>query len=371
MIWTATERLPSLLATIALAFVLAEPAGAAHADATDVTSVPVAFQVTDTNGSAVPCFSDGATYTIRGHLTGPQSAFASGQAPAVTMYLFGEDAGEWNWHLTSIPEYDYATEMAKLGLVSLTVDELGYGASGHPPDGNLTCQGAEADISHQIIQQLRRGDYTLGTGPGISFSRVVLVGHDVGGAVAEIEAYSYSDIDALVLVTYADQGFTPWIIERETVAANDWCTLSPAQTPPGSPTSYVHFVSSQEYRTLLFYDADPRVIDTTDALRNPNPCGNIRSQPTAVFVDTARVSQITVPVLIVFGNNDDTVVWTRQGEEQQQGDFSGSQDKTTVFIPNAAHFPMFERTAPDFRAVVASWLQRTVPTWTGRGPSSG
>jgi len=138
MIWTATERLPSLLATIALAFVLAEPAGAAHADATDVTSVPVAFQVTDTNGSAVPCFSDGATYTIRGHLTGPQSAFASGQAPAVTMYLFGEDAGEWNWHLTSIPEYDYATEMAKLGLVSLTVDELGYGASGHPPDGNLT-----------------------------------------------------------------------------------------------------------------------------------------------------------------------------------------------------------------------------------------
>ena len=172
-------------------------------------------------------------------------------------------------------------------------------------------------------------------------------------------------------MTYADQGFTPRIIERETVAASDWCTLSPAETPPGSPTSYVHFVSSQEYRTLLFYDADPRVIDTTDALRNPNPCGNIRSQPTAVFVDTARVSQIKVPVLIVFGNNDDTVVWTRQGEEQQQGDFSGSQDKTTVFIPNAAHFPMFERTAPDFRRVVAWWLQRTVPTWTGRGPSSG
>jgi hypothetical protein len=37
-------------------------------------------------------------------------------------------------------------------------------------------------------------------------------------------AYSYSDIDALVLVTYADQDFTPWIIERETVAASDWCT---------------------------------------------------------------------------------------------------------------------------------------------------
>ena len=83
------------------------------------------------------------------------------------------------------------------------------------------------------------------------------------------------------------------------------------------------------------------------------------------------MSQIKVPVLIVFGNNDDTVVWTRQGEEQQHGDFSGSQDTTTVFIPNAAPFPMFERTAHDFRGVVARWLQRTVPTWTGRGPSSG
>jgi hypothetical protein len=30
----------------------------------------------------------------------------------------------------------------------------------------------------------------------------VLAGHDVGGEVAEIEAYSYSDID--VLVTFAE-----------------------------------------------------------------------------------------------------------------------------------------------------------------------
>src|SRR2546428_10347151 len=105
--------------------------------------------------------------------------------------------------------------MAKLGQVSLTVDELGYGASGHPPDGNLTCQGAEADITHQIIQQLRRGDYTLGTGPGISFSRVVLAGHDVGGAVAEVQAHSFSAIDALLLVNYPRQGLKPLILEPE------------------------------------------------------------------------------------------------------------------------------------------------------------
>src|SRR3989442_5958026 len=73
--------LPSLLAAIALAFVLVGPAGAAHADATDVINVPVAFQVSDTNGSAVPCFSDGATYTIIRQLTGPPLDFAPGQVP--------------------------------------------------------------------------------------------------------------------------------------------------------------------------------------------------------------------------------------------------------------------------------------------------
>ena len=145
-----------------------------------------------------------------------------------------------------MPAYDHATQMAKLGHASLTLDELGYGASGRPPDGNQTCQGAEADVTHQIVQDLRRGAYTMGTGAGVSFAKVVLAGHDVGAGVEQAEAYSYRDVDALVVMTFADQGFTPWIIERETMAANDFCTRS--------PNGYAHFVSSDEYRTLLFHD---------------------------------------------------------------------------------------------------------------------
>jgi hypothetical protein len=74
--------------------------------------------------------------------------------------------------------------MAKLGHVSLTLDELGYGASGHPKNGNETCQGAEADITHQIVQRLRNGEYALGGIPVIKFSTVVLAGYDVGGVAA-------------------------------------------------------------------------------------------------------------------------------------------------------------------------------------------
>src|SRR5437870_883718 len=130
----------------------------------DVIDVPVSFAVADTNTSQAPCVSDGAKYTVRGHLTGPRSALRGDRRRAVTLYLYGFEGGEWNWHLRDVPGYDHAAEMAKLGHVSVTIDQVGYGASGRPVDGNLTCVGAQADIAHQIVQQLRSGAYALGDG---------------------------------------------------------------------------------------------------------------------------------------------------------------------------------------------------------------
>ena len=328
--------------------------GPASASAQSTRAIPVSFQVVNSNTSQDPCASDGRTYTIRGHITGPESALRGSPAQPITMYLYGYEGGEWNWDLKGVPGYDYAAEMAKLGHVSLTLDELGYGASGHPQDGNLTCQGALADVAHQIIGDLRSGSYSLGGRPGIRFNTVVLAGHDVGGQVAEIEAYSYNDINGLILATWADQGFTSWILERAAVAAGDWCTTSPLDTPPGEPTGYVHFASDREFRTLLFYRARPRVIAATAALRNPNPCGIMRSVPIAVQFDPAKTQAITVPLLDIYGA-DDTLVWSRDGEAQQQDNF-GSKDKTTVFVRKAGHFPMFERSAPRFRTAISTWL---------------
>jgi pimeloyl-ACP methyl ester carboxylesterase len=345
----------AVVAVIGLLLVL----GPASASAQGTMKIPVSFQVVNSNTSLDPCVSDGRSYTIRGHISGPKAALRGSPAPPITMYLYGYEGGEWNWDFKGVPGYDYARAMAKRGHVSLTLDELGYGASGHPQDGNLTCQGALADIAHQIIGDLRSGSYSLDGRPGIRFDTVVLAGHDVGGQVAEIEAYSYHDVDGLMLATWADQGFTPWILERATIAGADWCTTSPVETPSGEPTSYVHFVSDEEFRTLLFYRADPRVIAATSALRNANPCGIMRSGPIAVQLDPAETQSITVPLLDIYGA-EDTLVWSRDGEAQQQDNF-GSKDKTTVFVPSAGHFPMFERTAPQFRAAISAWLKSRFP----------
>ena len=252
-----------------------------------------------------------------------------------------------------MPGYDYASEVAKKGQVSLTLDELGYGASGHPANGNETCEGAEADITHQIIQKLRHGEYTLPESPTIEFSKVVLAGHDVGGEVAEVEAYSYKDIDGLILVSFADQGFSPYIIETETIAAFQTCTES--------ASGYAHLISDEEFRTVPFYNTDPRVIEATAALRNTNPCGIIRSAPATLVDDHALAWQIKVPVLIVFGENDQLVT-SRQGQEEEEGVFSGSPDKSTVFISEAGHFVMFSRTAPLFYKALSEWLSSRFET---------
>jgi pimeloyl-ACP methyl ester carboxylesterase len=342
----------TVLLTVLLMTLNAAPAAAQGA-----VEFPVAFQVNNTNTSQSPCTSglpDGATYTVRGHISGPPAALASGRANLITVYLFGYEAGEWNWDLKGVPGYDYAAEVARSGQVSLTLDELGYGASGHPANGNETCQGAEADVTHQIVQELREGGYTIAGNPVIKFSQVVLAGHDIGGEVAAIEAYSYFDIDGLILATFAEQGFTPYIVERSTIAAFGTCTES--------ADGYVHFISDQEFRTLLFYNAEPRVVEAADAQRNPNPCGVIRSNPPAILIDN-RVcdAKIEVPVLVVFGD-DDTLVWTRRGEEEEENNFSGSRDKSTVFIPEAGHFPMFARTAQKFDSTLSAWLSARFPS---------
>jgi alpha/beta hydrolase family protein len=323
---------------------------AARADGIVVRDV--SFRVQNSNTSGVPCPSDNAGYTVHGHLVGPQSVLTGPPPRAVTVYLGGEDAGEWNWRLTAIPGYDWPADMARLGHVSLTIDMLGYGASGHP-DGEQSCWGSQADVAHQIIAQLRKGTYAVGRGLPVKFTTVVLAGHDAGGAIAEIEAYSYKDIDGLALVTYADQGFTPLLMER-LARAGTVCAGGGEPAYPGGPGGYYYMERPDEYEPDLFYDADPAVIDAVIRLRERNPCGGIAWATPAVTINPVRDAEIKPPVLLVIGREDK--IWTQDGWALQQGHFSGSSDVTAVSIRRTGHYPMFERTLPRFREIFANWL---------------
>ena len=323
-----------------------------------VVDVPVAFLVDNTNTSRDPCPSDGKPYVVRGHLTGPRSAIEGPAAQAVTLYYEGFDAGEWNWRFRIVPGYDYAAELAMLRHVSVTVDQVGYGASGHP-QGNDTCVGAQADIAHQIIGQLRSGSYSAQGRSPVAFSKVVLGAHDVGGAAAEVEAYSYDDIDGLMVFTYQDQGFTPFVLG---VAANAGARCAAGGEPayPGGPGGYVYYPQVSDWPTIM-PNSDPAVIAGAIASRQRNPCGLIPSTATTAGLDfigantgTTGLGEIHVPVLLVLGALDP--VFTHDGFFKQATYFTGTDDLTAILLPGTGHFEMLDRNAPRFRGLVAEWL---------------
>jgi pimeloyl-ACP methyl ester carboxylesterase len=340
---------------------LAALAPPAAAEAPGVVDLPVAFKVKNTNTSALPCPSDGADYTVRGHLVGPRSALDSPKPRAVTVYLHGHNVGAFMWRLPGFPQLDLPTALAKLGHISLVIDELGYDSSDHP-NGLQVCLGSQADITHQIVQELRSRDYAVSGARPTSFQRVVLAGHDTGAVIADIEIYSYQDVDGLIQIAWADQGFTQ---TAQTNYADQLPTCAtggqPAEQgppdrddPAGGPSGYVQFLTDTMIRKNQ-PNVEPAVVDRLLRLVDRNPCGGEFSIPEAIELNMQKDPEIQVPVLYGYGELE--FLWTQEGLAQQTELFRGSRDLTTFVSRDAGHFPQFSRVASVFQSTLADWLR--------------
>jgi pimeloyl-ACP methyl ester carboxylesterase len=351
----------AMIAVLASVGAILAPLGSAHAAdvPAGVVEHPVTFRVVNSNSSGLPCPSDGLSYEIHGLLTGPRSAFEQGTPPPVSLYLHGFSfGGKWLWSFKAVDGYDWDGEMAKRGQVSLSIDRLGYEESGHP-EGHLTCIGSAADQTHQIIQSLRRGDYNVQGGAPLKFDRIALVGHDTGGVVAEVEAYSYHDIDALVDWGWADQGFSQWAIDR-VLDRTAFCLRGgePAETgDPLTSTGYFWFpATDQEVRDAVGTYMDPAVLEAALKLHNRNPCGDLTSAVAAAeyHANTSVLGGIHVPVFLIYEDHD--IILTKEGAEQQPAHFTGTDDLTWVMLQGAGHFPMLERRQNDYERMLVGWL---------------
>ena len=376
------RRIPAvLIATLAIAASAVPTRGTTASDGAttaaagdaSIVEVPVHFDIVNTNGSALPCPSDGRRYTVRGHLAGPRSEFSSGVARSglVTVLLTGWDEGEWTWRFKSVPGYDYPAEMAKLGHTSLSIDMLGYGSSGRP-QGHLVCFGSQADILHQIVQQLRAKTYAVDDASlaPVPFSTVLVSAHDIAPIAAIVAAYSWpGEIDGLSTQIIAHQGFKPGILELF-ARRNVGCGLGgqnsddPRDDPddlfddPSHGGGYIFFgPRDDEFRRVLFHPTrmHPSVADEVIRLRNRNPCGQLLSNVSGFRMNLTRMGEIDVPVLLVFPRADLDPVIDRGGQEAEAANYSGSDDVTTVWM-DSGHFMELETCAPDFRALYANWV---------------
>jgi pimeloyl-ACP methyl ester carboxylesterase len=303
----------------------------------------------------------GARWTIEGRLVGPTSMWLAPRGDrAVTLYVHGlAENGRTSFLFDAIPGYNYAREQARAGHASVVIDRVGYGRS-TIPDGRDLCTGAEADMVHQVVSHLRAGDYG-----GPRFASVALAGWSAGGLLAEIEAATFQDVDALAMFAYEDQGFTA-VLGQELGRHAARCAANGGAGEPkfaGSlrpgPFGYGWTFDDRDdplapadhTRLLLSPGADPAVVEAALASHERDPCGE--NPGPYIATNPARLGQVTVPLLLVYGEQDPLF---DASQAPVQASHYGSTDKTVVVLPHTAHLFMLEPTAPMFRAAVASWL---------------
>jgi pimeloyl-ACP methyl ester carboxylesterase len=342
-----------VLTVVVAALALSAP-GTARGD--DVVDLPVSFRVANVNRTPDPCTSDGATYTLRGHLTAPRELLAVPWRPAVTLYLHGSILGELSWRFTAAPGHDTTRELARAGHASVTIDQLGYGASDAPPGFGI-CGGSMADMAHQVVGQLRAGTYSTPAGVGGDgggsapprFGRVALMGFSYGGHVAETEAYSFHDVDALAVESWSDHPGAQFAA-AVTPGAEE-CAGEQPKRPGGAPEYRFHFLSADEH--VMLSDADPAVAAALFGLHERDPCG-IYGSMLQIERNAEFAAAVTVPVLLVYGTRD--ALFAHTDAESEAADFTGTADLSVHFVDGAGHFIALEREAPAFRALVARWL---------------
>jgi len=350
----ARRVLLAVLAVPALLMAAAPAAGASTAPASSGSSVAggevvqeaVSFAVRNVNGTSIDCKTDGAAYTVRGHITGTAQSLADPQA--VTLLLHGLSYGEFFSNFTAVSGYNFADQQAQAGHVTVTVDRLGYGASDKPVGQNI-CFGSRADIAHQMVQQLKAGS--------VKFPKVVLAGHSVGSIIAQTEAYTFGDIDGLMVLSYSDTDVSLGATAALAIATQQCQAGGMRQHGDSGPAGYVWFGADtpEKFIEAHFYTpgADPTVVNAVAAVRSEDPCGDILSYKKAVAADLANIGKITVPTLVLIGGKD--AIYPVPAAKQA-GLLTGTTDVTAVTIPDTGHALTFHRSKDQFQAQVSLWL---------------
>jgi len=335
----------ALLAGLATLPLAAAPAVAAGQAGTDVVRRTVVFETTNVNNTDVPCTPDGKARPLRATLVGPRDEVLASSADRVNVLVHDRSTGSWFWNLRSHPSYDYATKLARQGETSLVLDRLGYDAN-PLADGNDTCLGAQATMLHQVVQHLRSAKYSFvgsdDKAPGAV--QVVLHGHAVGAAIAQLEAATFDDVDGLALMSWVDGGASDRAREED----------SQQSTTCLEGKDYAQFGSRKEFRRLYFTTASKQIKRVATERRNPGPCGDVLSLAQMELASAQTTSEVEPPVLLLYGSKDAMI---RDGAAATQADkYSSSVRVTTRTTTGAGNALILEETAARTRGQVLRWL---------------
>ncbi len=295
-------------------------------------------------------------YSIYGELCNP----ASGPGSAVQLLIPGATYGHIYWDFPYEPQtYSYVNSMNAAGYSTFNIDRIGMGLSSHPNLSmvNVTFQ-TNAYVVHEIVQDLRGGQ--IGNQ---SFARVILVGHSLGSAVVWLEAGTYHDVAGVIITGLLH-------LLNAVGIAHLFATLYPAALDPRFARSGYgvgYLTTEPGTREGDFYYApgvDPNVVATDEATKETVTSGEIATY--APLLASGISAQITVPVLLVVGQQDGTMCGllatncsSAATVLQAEAPYYAPQARLqAAVIPNSGHDLTLHKAAPLYFAATLAWLHQ-------------
>jgi pimeloyl-ACP methyl ester carboxylesterase len=302
-----------------------------------------------------------ADQQVAAHLCGTVSATNTTLQLAIPGFTYNHSY----WDFAYQPEqYSYLRRAAQAGYTTLLFDRLGTGDSSKPP-ALLLDVPTHAWVVHQLVTKLHAGQ--IG---GTAFPKIVLIGHSLGAATAEVEASTYHDVNAVVA---SDWLHLPLGLSIPDVLA----TMAPVHltTPRFANRPLGYLTTLPGARARNFYqagDADPQVISIDEATKDT---GTENEVITVALTLPATTQGITVPVLLATGENDTlfcgpaTPCADAKTLKVREGlFFSHPACLTTYVLPAAGHDINLHRNAPDWFSAATNWIN-AVATPVANTPS--
>jgi len=323
------------------------------------------------------CFTThnlGDTINVTGTLYA-QGDYDQNTPVLLALHGFSTNRSLWNGYLAG-PGLagSMAQEMAGRGYAVLAIDRPAYGQSTYSAllSGYKVSGFTQVDMMHEVVTQLKTGNYKQttgscpsGTSAAFGSNRVVMVGHSFGSAITMGYATKYHDLEGIIAWGFANQGSNPALAVQTTVNF-----AVPVLTLAGYGNFYApgpNGISTQCLNSYYLPGTEPTVYNIVCANTNllPTPVGEVLSSTLIAQTNSAGILAKTIgttKVLLTFGEQDND--FPRNGPtgnvQQAEIDFWTQNcgcDVSSYIQPETGHNGMLHRSMPTTAAAFDAWLQ--------------
>lgn len=216
----------------------------------------------------------------------------------VQVLLSGFTYGPEYWDFSYKPwQYSYVRAATAAGYATLNVTRPGIAPNERVAADRITIP-SEAYVASQIVQQLRNGQIKR---VHAAFTRVVGVGHSMGGGIWMVSAANYAkpaSPDALIINGFLHS------VNPATVTVLTGARHAAKDDPqfPGAPDGYLTTVPGKRNVFYAPQYAEPKVIQADENTKQTATIGEATTLAGAR--DPAHSAKITVPVFMTTGRYD-------------------------------------------------------------------